>query len=120
MIVGARRDPNWGPVVMVGLGGVWVEALNDVRLMPADLLKTRVVEEIHRLKGAALLRGVRGRQPVDMEALADSVMRIGAAIRARAEIIEIEINPLVVHAAGVVAVDALIVGGSTPKLAAAN
>jgi acyl-CoA synthetase (NDP forming) len=114
MIVGARRDPNWGPVVMVGLGGVWVEALNDVRLMPADLPKTHVVEEIHRLKGAALLRGVRGRPPADVEALADIVMRVGAAIRSRAEIVEIEINPLVVRAAGIVAVDALIVGGSTP------
>src|SRR5262245_16006721 len=114
MIVGARRDQNWGPVVMVGLGGIWVEALNDVRLMPADLPKTRVVEEIHRLRGAALLRGVRGRPPADVEALADTVMRVGAAIRARAEIVEIEINPLVVRAAGVVAVDALIVGRSTP------
>jgi len=111
MIVGARRDPSWGPVIMVGLGGVWVEAFNDVRLMPADLSRPRVVAELARLKGAALLRGARGRQAADVEALADTVMRIGAAIRARPEISEIDINPLVVLPAGVVALDVLIVTG---------
>jgi len=110
MIVGARRDPAWGPVVMVGLGGIWVEALNDVRLMPASLTKARVVEELSRLRCAALLRGTRGHPAVDVEALADAVVRVGAAIRARADILEIEINPLVVHTKGAVALDALIVG----------
>jgi acyl-CoA synthetase (NDP forming) len=110
MIVGARRDPNWGPVVMVGLGGIWVEALGDVRLMPADLPRARVIEEIHRLKGAALLRGLRGSPPADVEALADAVMRIGGAIRAQSDILEIDVNPIVVHSEGAVALDALIVG----------
>jgi acyl-CoA synthetase (NDP forming) len=111
MIVGARRDPEWGPVLMVGLGGIWVEALDDVRLMPADLASAQVVEEIHRLRGAPLLRGLRGAAAADVEALADTVMRIGAAIRARPEIVEIDVNPLVVLAAGagVIALDALIV-----------
>jgi len=110
MIVGAKRDPNWGPVVMVGLGGIWVEALGDVRLMPADLPRARVIEEVQKLKGAPLLRGLRGNPPADVEALADAVMRIGAAIRAEPNILEIDINPIVVHAEGAVALDALIVG----------
>jgi acetate---CoA ligase (ADP-forming) len=110
MIVGARRDPNWGPVLMVGLGGIWVEMLNDVRLMPADLPRPRVLEEIRRLRGAALLRGVRGGPAADIEALADAVCQVGAVVRARPEIREIDINPLVVLAAGqgVIALDALI------------
>src|SRR5262245_45169996 len=69
MIVGARRDQSWGAVVMVGLGGIWVEALHDVRLMPADLPRARVLEEIRRLKGAAMLRGLRGNPPADVDAL---------------------------------------------------
>ena len=71
LIVGARRDPAWGPVVLVGLGGVWTEALDDVRLMPADLPRERVIAEIGRLKGARLLAGMRGAPAVDVAAIAD-------------------------------------------------
>jgi len=111
MIVGARRDPSWGPVVMVGLGGIFVETLKDVRLMPAWLPKERVIEECYRLNGAAMLRGVRGRPAVDVEALADVVLRVAAAMRARPEITEIDINPLTVlpSGKGAIALDALIV-----------
>ena len=96
---------------MVGLGGVWTEALNDVRLMPAGLSRERVIEEIQRLKGSRVLRGARGALPADIEALADSVVRIGAVVCAQPEITEIDINPLVVlpAGAGVIALDALIV-----------
>jgi acetate---CoA ligase (ADP-forming) len=111
MIVGARRDPSWGPVVMVGLGGIFVETLKDVRIMPAWLPKQRIVDECYQLKGAAMLRGARGRPAVDVEALADTVLRIAAAMTARPEIIEIDVNPLAVMPAGqgAIALDALIV-----------
>jgi acyl-CoA synthetase (NDP forming) len=111
MIVGARRDPDWGPVVMVGLGGVWIEALHDVRLLPPDLPADAVIAEIGRLKGAAVLRGLRGAPPADMEALARVVTQIGGLMRAREEIMEIDINPLSVlpRGEGVLALDALIV-----------
>ena len=67
MIVGARRDPEWGPVVMVGLGGIWTEALKDVRLLPPDLDEAEIVAEIGRLKGAALLAGhARQARPRDV------------------------------------------------------
>jgi len=116
MIVGARRDPNWGPVVMVGLGGIFVETLKDVRLMPAWLPKERIIEECYRLNGAAMLRGMRGRPAVDVEALADVVLRVAAAMTARAEITEIDINPLTVLPAGqgAIALDALIVTRGEP------
>jgi acetate---CoA ligase (ADP-forming) len=109
LIVGARRDPDWGPIVMVGLGGIWTEALDDVRLMPADLSRERIVAEIGRLRGARLLYGLRGSAPVDVPAVADVAMLIGALMRARPEIREIDINPLVAYPRGVLALDALIV-----------
>jgi len=109
LIVGARRDPEWGPIVMVGLGGIWTEALDDVRLMPADLPRESIIAEIGRLKGARLLHGLRGSAPVDVSAVADVALRVGALMRARPEIREIDINPLVAYPQGVLALDALIV-----------
>jgi acyl-CoA synthetase (NDP forming) len=109
MIVGAKRDPGWGPVVMVGLGGIWTEALDDVRLMPSDLSAEQVVAEIGRLKGARVLTGLRGAPPSDVAAVADVAVRLGALMRARPEIAEIDINPLMVYPHGVLALDALIV-----------
>jgi acyl-CoA synthetase (NDP forming) len=109
MIVGARRDPHWGPVVLVGLGGIWTEALGDVRLMPPGLSRERIVAEISLLKGARVLHGLRGAPPADIGALADVVARIGALMRTRSEITEIDINPLMVYPHGAVALDALIV-----------
>jgi acyl-CoA synthetase (NDP forming) len=109
LIVGARRAPDWGPVVMVGLGGIWTEALNDVRLMPADLSRERIIAEIGRLKGARVLQGLRGSAPVDVAAVAEIAVRIGALMRARPEISEIDINPLVACRQGVLALDVLIV-----------
>src|SRR5436305_848694 len=82
----ARCGPQWGAVVLVGLGGVWTEALNDVRLMPPDLPGERIIAEIGRLKGARLLHGLRGSAPVDLAAVADVAMRIGALMRTRSEI----------------------------------
>ncbi len=109
MIVGAKRDPAWGPVVMVGLGGIWTEALDDVRPMPADLSATQIAAEIGRLKGARVLQGLRGAPPSDVAAVAEVAARLGALMRARPEIAEIDINPLMVYPRGVLALDALIV-----------
>ena len=97
---------------MVGLGGIWTEALDDVRLMPADLSHEGIVAELHQLKGARLLHGFRGSEPVNIAAVADAVMNVGTLMRSRPEISEIDINPLVAYPHGVLALDALIV--STP------
>jgi succinyl-CoA synthetase beta subunit len=84
--------------------------------MPASLPKEHIVEECYQLKGAAMLRGVRGRRAVDVEALADVVLRIAAAMTARPEISEIDINPLTVlpSGQGAIALDALIVTRHEP------
>jgi len=114
LVVGARRDPKWGPVVLVGLGGIFVEALADVRLLPPDLDEAEVVEELSLLRGASLLGGFRGLPPVDVNAVARAAVAIGALMRQRPEISEIDINPLFAHpqGQGVTAVDALVIAGS--------
>jgi acetate---CoA ligase (ADP-forming) len=111
MIVGARRDPDWGPVTLIGLGGVWAEALHDVRVLPVDLDLDEISEEIGKLRGAPLLRGMRGEAARDVAALATTVQRIGSLLAAQPEIREIDLNPVTVYDAGegVLALDALIV-----------
>ncbi len=110
MVIGARRDPEWGPVLMVGLGGVWTEALKDVRFLPADSAPAAIAAAFRSLRGAALLDGFRGAKPVDVDALADAAARIGALMRASPGIDEIDVNPLIATDKGCVAVDALFVG----------
>ena len=111
MIVGGRRDRDWGPVTLVGLGGIWTEALNDVRILPAGLDLDEITDELGKLRGAPLLRGMRGEPARDVTALATIVQRIGALLAARPEIQEVDLNPVTVYAAGqgALALDALIV-----------
>jgi acetate---CoA ligase (ADP-forming) len=113
LVVGARRDPRWGPVLMVGLGGVWVEALGDVRLIAPDLTEDEIVEEISKLKTAKLMSGFRGSPPVDINAIAAVTAALGRLMRTQPDIVEVDINPLMVHAVGhgATALDALIVTG---------
>ena len=111
MIVGVKRDPGWGPVLLVGLGGIWTEILKDVRLLPADAAEGVILREIARLKSYALLRGARGSSPRDCVALAKIIALLGDLMLARPELTEIDINPLIVYGEGLgaVAADALIV-----------
>jgi acyl-CoA synthetase (NDP forming) len=111
MVIGGRRDPDWGPVLLAGLGGIWIEVLNDVRLMPPDIAPAGIVDELSKLKSAALLQGVRGRPPADVGALADALVRIGALIQRYPAIAEIDINPLMVYpkGQGLLALDVLLV-----------
>ena len=111
LVVGAKRDPKWGPAVLVGLGGIMVEAIGDVRLLPADLGKEAIIAELHKLKAAKLLGEFRGSPAVDVEGVAEVVMAIGQLMRTVPEIMEIDVNPLIAYAKGkgVLALDALIV-----------
>jgi acyl-CoA synthetase (NDP forming) len=110
MIVGARNDPQWGAVILVGFGGVTAEVTRDVLLLAPDLPRDAVVAELDRLKGAALLHGFRGAPPLDVEALAQVVVDLGALLRAEPRIVEVDLNPVVVYprGQGVVALDALM------------
>jgi acyl-CoA synthetase (NDP forming) len=111
LVVGARRDPQWGTVVLVGLGGVLVEALQDVRLLAPDATESEILGELDKLKTAKLLHGFRNIPPVDREAVARAAMAIGRLMLTHPEIVEIDVNPLIVYGKGqgAVALDALIV-----------
>jgi acetate---CoA ligase (ADP-forming) len=111
LVVGARRDPQWGTVVLVGLGGVLVEALQDVRLLAPDATESEILGELDKLKTAKLLHGFRDIAPVDREAVAKVAMAIGRLMLTHPEILEIDVNPLMVYGKGqgAVALDALIV-----------
>lgn len=108
LVVGAKRHDDWGPVVLVGLGGVWVEALGDTRLLPPDLASAQIVDELRQLRSSALLGPYRGRPTVDVEAVAAVAATIGGLMLTHPKIDEIDINPLVARADGVTALDVLI------------
>lgn len=110
LIVGARNDPEWGPVILAGFGGVQAEILQDVRLMPADLTREAIMAELRKLKGGALLDGWRGSPALDIAAVAEIVEIIGRLLRGTPSIREIDLNPVIVFAKGegAVALDALI------------
>ncbi len=109
MVLGARRDDDWGPLVMVGLGGVWTEALGDFRLFPADLAEDLIFDELGQLKGWPVLQGARGTPPLDVAALVKAVVLIGGLIGALPQLTEVDINPLILHERGLCALDAVLV-----------
>jgi acyl-CoA synthetase (NDP forming) len=114
VILGVNRDPTWGPMLMIGLGGVLVEALGDVALAPVPLDHAAARALIGRLKGAQLLGSYRGSPPADIEALAELVVALSRFAADHGDAIaEIDLNPVIVHAQGdgVSLVDALIVKG---------
>ncbi|WP_343527007.1 acetate--CoA ligase family protein [Sphingomonas sp.] len=110
VIVGARNDPDWGPVLLIGFGGVTAELLHDVRLLPIDLTRDAIVAECRALQQGALFDGYRGSPALDVEALADLVATLGRVLAGSPSLREIDLNPVIVHrrGEGVVALDALI------------
>jgi acetate---CoA ligase (ADP-forming) len=111
LIVGAQSDPEWGPVLLVGFGGVLAEALRDSRLLPPELSVEAIECELFQLKSAALLRGFRGSPALDVRAAAEIVHRLASLMLATPQIRELDINPVIVYPRGhgAVALDALIV-----------
>ena len=117
VILGVNRDATWGPLLMVGLGGVLVEALGDVALAPVPLDNAAAAALLARLKGAAILGSYRGAPAADTEALIDVIVRLSQfAADHGDDIAEIDLNPVIVHAQGqgVSLVDALIVKQARP------
>ncbi|WP_435181115.1 acetate--CoA ligase family protein [Halorussus sp. AFM4] len=109
VIVGGLRDPSFGPVVLTGLGGVFTEVYEDTshRIAPIDRAEAR--EAIGELTAARLLEGFRGREPADVDALADVVVAVGDLVVERDEIAEVDVNPVLTTGDGAVALDALVV-----------
>ena len=109
LVVGARRDRLFGPVVLIGVGGVFVEVLDDVVLAPAPTDAGHLAALMRTLRAYPLLAGARGQDPVDCDAVAAIAVRLGDLLARRPEIAEVEINPLRATAAGAMALDARIV-----------
>jgi acyl-CoA synthetase (NDP forming) len=109
-VVGVSQDDLFGPVVMFGLGGVFVEVLRDVTFRVPPFTKTDAERMLTEVKGSPLLDGVRGRPKADKRALVDVIMKVQRlAVDLAGTLSELDINPLVAHPKGCVALDALVV-----------
>ncbi len=109
VIMGMTQDPQFGPVLMFGLGGVFVEVLKDVsfRIVPLEPRDAR--QMIRDIQGFPVLEGFRGQEPADLAALEDMLMRLSAFVEEHPEIQELDLNPIFAYKDGALAVDARIV-----------
>lgn len=109
LIIGMNKDPQFGPVIMFGLGGILVEVLKDVSFRLVPLTRRDAAEMIREIKGFALLQGYRGQDPVDIPCLEDLIVKISDFIDKHPQIKELDLNPLFAYKDSIVAVDARIV-----------
>lgn len=109
-ILGTHHDVTFGPMVMVGLGGIYTEVLKDTAMRPAPVNSDEALEMIQGLKGFALLNGARGAEKADIAALADNIVALSRFAAAQGAALEgAEINPMLVMADGCIGVDALVI-----------
>ncbi len=109
LILGLRRDPQFGPAVLVGLGGVLTEILDDVAIRLAPIDAAAADEMLDGLHGARILRGARGRPAVDRPAIVSMLVALGRLGLDRPDVLEVDLNPVIASASGSLAVDALVV-----------
>ncbi len=113
VVIGGIQAPQFGPMVMVGLGGVFVEVLGDVAFRLCPINEADAWAMLRELRGAPLLSGARGGQPVSQDAIVDALLRIGGAdgllLDQAADVAELDINPIIVSGNGAVAVDARVI-----------
>ena len=110
MVIGGLRDADFGPMLMVGLGGIFVEVLRDVSFRICPITRLDAEEMLDDLKSVAILDGARGRKAVSREAIIEVLLKVGGEngllMQHADDIVEADINPLIVSAHGAVAVDA--------------
>ncbi len=109
VIVGMNRDPQFGPVILFGLGGIMVEIFQDVSLRLLPLTKDEALSMIQEIKGYGLIAGYRGQPPVDENALADCLLAVARMAENNPKLIEIDMNPVVAYPDGILVVDARII-----------
>lgn len=109
VIVGMVRDPQFGPVMMFGLGGIFVELLKDVSFRVLPLAERDARQMVDDIKGQAILDGVRGQASADKAAIRELILNVGQFIEQHPEIQELDMNPVFAYAEGAIAVDARIV-----------
>ncbi|MDD5616260.1 MAG: acetate--CoA ligase family protein [Candidatus Methanoperedens sp.] len=105
VIVGLKKDAQFGHALMFGLGGIFVEIYKDVSFRVTPIDKKEALEMISEIKGSPILKGIRGRKPVDVDAVADVLVSVSEMAQ-KENIVELDINPLIVGENGAVAVDA--------------
>ena len=111
VIVGMATDPQFGPVLMFGLGGVWVEVLKDVSFEIVPLTRDDARNAIRETVASRLFEGFRGSGPVDTAALEDILLRVSDFVAATPQVREMDINPIFAYPDGAVAVDAGVILG---------
>ena len=109
IIVGVSTDPQFGPVLMFGLGGVLVEVLKDVSFRIIPIVARDARQMIHEIKGFPLLEGYRGQDPADLAALESLLLRVSDFVEQHPEVSELDLNPVFAYKDGALAVDARIV-----------
>ena len=109
IIIGTVKDPQFGPAIMFGLGGILVEVLKDVSFRIIPVYRRDAAEMIREIKGYPLLEGFRGQEAVDIASLEEMLLKVSRFVEARPEIRELDLNPVFAYKDGAVAVDARIV-----------
>jgi acyl-CoA synthetase (NDP forming) len=109
VIVGMTTDPQFGPVMMFGLGGIMVEVLKDVSFRLVPLEEKDATQMLSEIKGKAVLDGVRGQPPADTAALKQAILKVSDFVQAHPEVRELDLNPMFAYPDGAIAVDARIV-----------
>jgi len=109
VIIGMSKDAQFGPVLMFGLGGIFVEILKDVSFRIVPLMKRDAKEMIREIKGFPLLQGYRGSEPVDLENLENILLKVSEFVEKTPEVKELDLNPIFAYKDGAVAVDARVI-----------
>jgi acetate---CoA ligase (ADP-forming) len=111
VLVGVNRDPQFGPLVVFGLGGIYVEVLKDVAFRLAPITRAEATEQVRGIRTYPLLQGVRGEPPADIAAAEEIILRVSQLVTEFPEIVEMDINPLVLHnqGEGAIVLDARII-----------
>jgi hypothetical protein len=113
LILGGRRDPSFGPLVLVGIGGTLAEVLDDVSIRLAPVGRDEAETMLDELRGRALLAGVRGRPGIDRVAVLDAIVALGRLLADDPTVVEVDANPVISGPSGTAAVDALVVERSS-------
>jgi acyl-CoA synthetase (NDP forming) len=109
LVLGMSKDPQFGPVLMFGLGGVLVEVLKDVAFRIVPLTPRDAAQMVREIKGFAVLEGYRGQEPVDVAAIEESLLKLSRFVEERPMIKELDLNPVFAYSDGLTVVDARIV-----------
>ncbi len=109
VIIGMTRDPQFGPAVLIGLGGIFVEVLNDVAYRVTPVTEKDARQMIEAINGYPLLKGVRNLEPSDIDTLVDIIQKVSMLADDEPDIAELDLNPVLVYGKGACAVDARII-----------